>query len=105
MAHFVPLKALSFASELGKVFLREIVRSYGVPSALISDRGTHFMSKFWGALCSSLEVDLKLSSSYHPQTDGQTERVNQCLEQYLRCYILQPLGSLGRRFFGKWSGI
>ena len=53
----------------------------------MSDRGTQFVSKFWRSLFEILKVDIKLSSAFHPQTDGQTERVNQVLEQYLRSTI------------------
>ena len=60
---------------------------HGLPDDIISDRGTQFTSKFWQSLFKILLVEIKLSSAYHPQTDGQTERVNQVLEQYLRCSI------------------
>jgi hypothetical protein len=53
----------------------------------VSDRGTHFASRFWNCFFTLLGVEVKLSTAFHPQTDGQTERVNQVLEQYLRCFI------------------
>ena len=87
MAHFVPcLKAVS-GEDTTKLFLDNIYRHHGLPNDIISDRGPQFISKFWKSLFQLLKVQINLSSGYHPQTDGQTERVNQVLEQYLRCTI------------------
>ena len=61
--------------------------NHGLPDEIISDRDKLFTSKFWKSLVDQLGVHHKLSTAYHPQTDGQTERTNQTLEQYLRCYI------------------
>lgn len=60
---------------------------HGLPADIVSDRGKLFTSEFWRALCDLLRVKTNLSTAYHPETDGQTERVNQVLEQYLRIYI------------------
>ena len=57
------------------------------PNSIISDRGSQFTSAFWNRLCSLYDIDHSLSTANHPQTDGQTERVNAILEQYLRCFI------------------
>ena len=87
MAHFVPcLKAIS-GEETAKLFLDNIYRYHGLPNDIVSDRGPQFISKFWKSLFQLLKVQINLSSGYHPQTNGQTERVNQVLEQYLRCTI------------------
>lgn len=86
MAHFLPMKGTPSAMETARVFIKEIVRLHGVPANIISDRGVQFTSRFWKALCDSLEIELALSSAYHPQINGQTERTNQTLEQYLRCF-------------------
>lgn len=67
--------------------MTEVYRLHGLPSAIISDRDPIFTSQFWRHLFRLTGTDLKLSSSYHPQTDDQTERVNQCLETYLRCFV------------------
>jgi hypothetical protein len=64
-----------------------VYKYHGLPDDIISDRGTQFTSKFWQSLFKILQVKINLSSAYHPQTDGQIERVNQVLEQYLRCFI------------------
>lgn len=87
MAHFVPCNKTVTGEETAKLFLDNIYRHHGLPDDIISDRGTQFTSNFWQSLFKILKVEIKLSSAYHPQTDGQTERVNQVLEQYLRCTI------------------
>ena len=62
-------------------------RHHGLPNDIISDRGPQLISHFWKHLWAGIKISCKLSSAYHPQTDGQTERTNQTLEQYLRCFI------------------
>ena len=59
---------------------------HGLPTSVSSDRNSRFQSKFWLEVMDALKVDVRLSTAFHPQTDGQTERVNQIQEQYLRCY-------------------
>ena len=87
MAHFIPCKKTSSSEDTARFFLDNVYRYHGLPDDIVSDRGTQFVSKFWRSLFEILKVDIKLSSAFHPQTDGQTERVNQVLEQYLRCTI------------------
>jgi hypothetical protein len=70
-----------------KVFLRFFVANHGWPNSIVSDRGSNWVSRFWGTLCGLMGVERKLSTAYHPQTDGGTERVNQDVEAYLRAYI------------------
>lgn len=86
MAHFTALPKLPTAKETAAAFHQDVIRLHGLPSILVSDRGSQFTSKFWSSLCQTLKVQHKKSSAYHPQTNGQTERVNACIEQYLRCY-------------------
>lgn len=86
-AHFVPYKETSTAKELAYTFLRNIVSHHGLPKTIISDRDKLFTSKFWKSLTDQLEIRHRLSTAFHPQTDGQTERLNQTLEQYLRSYV------------------
>jgi transposase InsO family protein len=64
-----------------------IYKYHGLPNNIISDRGSQFTSKFWQSLFKILKVNIKLSSTYHLQINGQTEKVNQVLEQYLHCTI------------------
>jgi hypothetical protein len=71
------------APELAEVFLRNIVRLHGLPKDIVSDCGSVFTSKFWCAFLGLLQINPNFSTSFHPQSDGQTEQVNQVLEQYL----------------------
>jgi hypothetical protein len=87
MALFIPTFSDIDAGEVAMLFLRYVFAKHGTPSDIISDRGKHFTSRFWTSLCELLGIKGNLSTAYHPQTDGQTERVNQILEQYLRVYI------------------
>ncbi|XP_077155200.1 uncharacterized protein LOC143817594 [Ranitomeya variabilis] len=86
-AHFVPGTGLPSAKDTVNLVIQNVFRSHGVPDEIISDRGVQFTSRFWKGLCSALNINVCLSSAYHPQTNGQTERTNQTLEQYLRCYV------------------
>jgi hypothetical protein len=85
--HFFPLKHPFTATKVAQVFLDNIVKLHGTPRSLVSDKDKVFTSNFWKALFSSLNTKLALTTSYHSWSDGQSERVNQCLEMYLRCAI------------------
>ncbi len=82
-AHFIPTVKSLDAPDLAQLFIASIFKLHGLPSNIISDRGSVFTSLFWNTLTSQLGVQLKLSTAYHLQSDGQTECVNQCIEQYL----------------------
>ena len=82
-AHFVPCNKIVTSEEIARLFIDNVYKYHGLPDDIISNRGTQFTSKFWQSLFKILQVEIKLSSAYHPQIDGQTERVNQVLEQYL----------------------
>jgi hypothetical protein len=86
-AHFLPTTESSSTEDTANLYAREIFRLHGFPLNLVSDRGAQFKSVFWKALFNAVGATISLSSAYHPETDGQTERVNQTLEQYLRCFI------------------
>ena len=87
MSHLIPCKETIDAPGTAKLILNHVVKLHGLPDEVISDRGPQFTSKFWREVCSRLGIERKLSTPAHPQTDGQTERMNQTLEQYLRSYI------------------
>jgi hypothetical protein len=86
MARYIPTTKEVSAPELAELFLLHVVKDFGVPGGMTSDRGAVFTSKFWATLCFYLKIRRRLSTAFHPQTDGQTENLNQTLEQYLRCY-------------------
>ena len=86
-AHFVPCREDMDAAATANLYLSHIFKLHGLPGDIVSDRGPQFKSHFWKALWTLLGSTPKMSSSYHPETDGQTERVNQTLEQFLRNYI------------------
>ena len=87
MAIFVPTFNQVDAEGTVKLFITHVFSQFGLPNDIVSDRGVVFTSKFTQAILKSLNVKQKLSTAFHPQTDGQTERVNSVLEQYLRCFI------------------
>ena len=84
---FVPLRKEVSAKEVALVFRREWSSTFGIPSVIVSDRDSKFVSHFWTALFDSLGTELRFSTAYHPQTDGQSERANRTLEEYLRHFV------------------
>ena len=82
--HFIPCRSSITAPETASLFFKEIVRLHGIPRTLVSDRDPRFTSNFWKALFQYCGTTLSMSSAYHPQTDGQTERTNRTVEQILR---------------------
>jgi hypothetical protein len=76
VAHFILVKTTFGGATLAQIYLKEIVRLHGIPRKIVSDRGTQFTSKFWISLQKAMGTKLDFSTAYHPQTDGQTERVS-----------------------------
>ena len=90
-AHFIPVDTRYTAKKYAEIYFDQIMTLHGVPLTFVSDRGLVFVSRFWEQLQHCLGTHLLRSSAYHPQTDGQTERVNQVLEDMLRaCAISFP---------------
>jgi transposase InsO family protein len=87
MRHLIPCKATCNSAETARLYLHYAWKLHGLPSTIISDRGPQFVSEFWKQLNSQLQIQSLLSTAVHPQTDGQTERFNAVLEQYLRSYV------------------
>jgi transposase InsO family protein len=86
MAHFVPTSDTMKPEQLADAFSAHIFRPHGLPTSIISDRGSLFTSSFWTHIMKTLGTRRNLSTAFHPETDGQTERVNAIVEQYLRAY-------------------
>ncbi|KAH9466898.1 hypothetical protein Pst134EB_033244 [Puccinia striiformis f. sp. tritici] len=84
LTHFIPCKEASSSMVLAGLFRKNIFRLHGLPDRIVSDRGSTFVSGIWKCLMVALNIKSALSTAYHPQTDGQTERMNQVLEDYLR---------------------
>ncbi|KAI3374601.1 hypothetical protein L3Q82_021170, partial [Scortum barcoo] len=89
MAHFIPLPKLPSAKETAQVMINHVFRIHGLPTDIVSDRGPQFVSVFWKEFCRLLGATVSLSSGYHPESNGQTERMNQELETCLRCLVAQ----------------
>lgn len=87
MAHFAATTMEVTAPQLAELFLREVVRLHGFPRDLVSDRDPRFTAGYWEQFWKALGVRLSMSTAYHPQTDGQTERTNKTLESILRAYV------------------
>jgi hypothetical protein len=89
IAHFLPVKTYYLVLTYEELYIARILSLHGIPKTIVSDRGPQFVSKFWEELHKSLGTKLLHSSAYHPQTSGQTERVNQILEDMLRACVLE----------------
>jgi hypothetical protein len=92
-AHFIPVPTHFDARKYAEVYIARVLCLHGVPQMIISDRDLQFVARFWEHLHASLRTHLIHSSAYHPQTDGQTERVNQILKDMLRACVLEHQGS------------
>ncbi|GAU10407.1 hypothetical protein TSUD_417730 [Trifolium subterraneum] len=88
-AHFIAIKIGMLVPKLAEIYVEQIIRLHGIPSSIVSDRDPKFTSRFWESLQEALGTKLRLSSAYHPQTDGQSERTIQSLEDLLRACVLE----------------
>jgi transposase InsO family protein len=87
-AHFIAVRTTYSVHQYAELYMDHIVRLHAIPKTIMSGRGTQFVARFWEQLHECLGKKITRSSSYHPQTDGQTERINQILEDMLRASIL-----------------
>ncbi|GAU10603.1 hypothetical protein TSUD_418240, partial [Trifolium subterraneum] len=92
-AHFIAVKSTYKASRYAEIFLEEIVKLHGVPLSIVSDRDPTFTSHFWRAFQKAMGTRIRMSTSNHPQTDGQSERTIQTLEDMLRACVLEDGGN------------
>ncbi|GKB06108.1 putative nucleotidyltransferase, ribonuclease H [Tanacetum coccineum] len=95
-AHFLPMKKTDSMEKLTRLYLKEVVCRHGVPLSIISDRDSRFASGFWRSLQNALGTNLNMSTAYHPETDGQSERTIQTLEDMLRACVIDFGGSWDR---------
>jgi transposase InsO family protein len=86
-AIFIPCHETATASTIADLYVQHVFPHYGTPRKIITDRDTRFVSHFLKELCCILDIKQNISSAYHPQTDGQSERTNQWLEQYLHIFV------------------
>lgn len=84
--HFIGCGSME-AKHVARLFLHHVWKHHGLPRTIVSDRGTQFVSRLWQRVCQRLQISTKLSTAFHPETDGQSENSNQGLEQYLRAYV------------------
>ena len=92
-AHFLPINFEDSLEKLAQLYVDEIVRLHGVPVSIVSDRDPRFTSRFWPSLQAALGTRLHFSTAFHPQTDGQSERTIQTLEDMLRACVMEFKGS------------
>ena len=86
-AHFVPLRHPFHAPQVAKAFWDNVVKLHGIPTSIVSDRDKVFTSNLWKQLFAGAGTKLPYSTTYHPQMDDQSKRMNQCMEMYLRCAV------------------
>jgi hypothetical protein len=87
LVHLIPTTTDVTALDVANLFIKEVVRHHGMPSSIVSDRDSKFTSNFWKHVMETTGTKLRMSTAFHPQTDGQTERVNRIIEEYLRHYV------------------
>ena len=87
MVRLIPIRTDTTAKELSWIYLQEVVKLYGLPASIVSDRDSKFTSVWWKELHRVLGAKLLMSTSFHPQTDGHTERMNRSIGQILRAII------------------
>jgi transposase InsO family protein len=92
-AHFILMDTNYNVQKYAEIYIAHVLCLHGVPKTIISDRGSQFVARFWKQLHASLRTHLIHSLAYHPQTNGQTERVNQILEDILRACVMENQGS------------
>jgi hypothetical protein len=87
-AHFIPLKTTHKPTYVVDIFMKEVARLHGIPKTIVCDRDPKFTSKFWKGLFKGFGMNLNFSTTYHPESDGKTKRVNRVIEDILRMYVM-----------------
>ena len=92
-AHFIPMKIKDPMDKLARLYVQNVICLHGVPQAIISERDSHFTLRFWQSLQKEMGINLKFSTAFHPQTDGQSEQTNQISEDMLQACMFEFKGS------------
>ena len=87
MTHLIPTLTTASAEQCAVLFFNNVFKIHGLPDSIVSDRDSRFCSKFWKALMQLCNTGIRMSTAYHPQTDGQTERTNRTIEEVLRHHV------------------
>jgi hypothetical protein len=87
MVHLAPTKTTASALDTAWIFFDQVIKLHGLPKSVVSDRDAKFTSKFWKSLFQTMGTRLAMSTTFHPQTDGQTKHANQTLEDMLRSFV------------------
>jgi hypothetical protein len=88
MTHFIPTNESATTQETGRLFFMHVFKHHGFPKDIVSDRDSKFTSKFWQVLWKCVGSELKMNTSFQPQMDGQTKRVNLVIQQFLGNYVV-----------------
>jgi hypothetical protein len=94
VVHFIPLKTTHKETNVVDIYMREVAHLHGVPKIIVSDRDPMFTSNFWKGLFKGFRTNVNFSTAYHPESDGQTERINQMIEDMLRMYVMDKPSKL-----------
>jgi hypothetical protein len=86
--HFIPMKITHKETNVVDIYMREVARLHGIPKTIVFDRDPKFTSKFWKGLFKGFKTNLNFNTTYHPESDGKTKRVNQVIEDMLRMYMM-----------------
>jgi hypothetical protein len=89
VAHFIPLKTTHKATDVVDIYMREVARLHGIPKTIVSDGDPKFTSNFWRGLFKGFGTNMNFSTTYHLESDGKIERVNQVIEDMLRMYVME----------------
>ncbi|RYA84594.1 hypothetical protein DD594_25980, partial [Enterobacter cloacae complex sp. 4DZ1-17B1] len=91
-AHFIPVRKKIKSDQMARLFMYNVFKYHGMPQSIISDRDPRMTSLFWRGLFENMGTTLKFSSSFHPQTDGQSEEANSTVLDLLKCYVSDNKG-------------
>jgi hypothetical protein len=88
-ADFIPLKTILKAADVADIFLKEVAQLHGIPKMIVPNKDPKFTSNFWKGFFKGFGTNLNFSTSYHPESDGKTERVDRVIEDMLRMYVIE----------------